>query len=174
MSDDPTAQELKDLLKQDPEGKMLLCQLQADMKLLKDQDGNTLYAGAIDGHKGIDYAFGPGTAAAVTKALEIYGSITAIRRAARIAEVAVESERNTGTGRTNQGIDLVAQTDGYEAGTLEAFLARYKVTANMPEETQSGSAEEQEAWVVMQAIAMGDRENANKTRLTFIDGLSIA
>lgn len=174
MSDEPTAQELKDLLRQDPEGKMLLCQLQADMKLLKDQDGNILYTGAIDGHRGIDYAFGPGTARAVTKALEIYGSITAIRRAARIAEVAVESERNTGTGRTNQGIDLVAQTDGYEAGALEAFLAEYKVTANMPQEIQDGSEEQQEAWVVMQAIAMGDRENANKTRLTFIDGLSIA
>lgn len=51
MDDDPTAQELKDLLLQDPEGKLLLCQLQADMKLLKDSDGNTLYTGAIDGHR---------------------------------------------------------------------------------------------------------------------------
>lgn len=102
MSNDPTAQELKDLMKQDPEGKLLLCQLQADLKLLKDADGNALYTGVIDGHNGIDRAFGPGTARAVTKALEIHGSITAIRRAARLAEVRVEAENNTGTGRTNQ------------------------------------------------------------------------
>jgi len=185
MSDDPTAQELKDLLKQDPEGKLLLCQLQADMKILKDEDGNTLYTGPIDGHKGIDYAFGPGTAGAVTKALEMYGSITAIRRAVRIAEVTKEAEINNSDGRTNQGLDIVAQTEWYESWDFEAFLAEYKVTANMPDSLKikpdmspserDDLQAQQQAWVISQAIAMWDREDANHDRrLTFIDGLANA
>lgn len=63
----------------------------------------------------------------------MYGSITAIRRAARIAEVVKESELNTGSDRTNKGIDIVAQVEGYEAGDLEAFLAEKKCPDNMPE-----------------------------------------
>jgi chromosome segregation ATPase len=94
MSDDPTAQELKDALKKDPEGKKLLSQLEVDLKLLKDEDGNSFYSGDIDGHKGVDYAFGSGVAKGATKALKIHGSLTAIRRAARIAEVTREAEIN--------------------------------------------------------------------------------
>lgn len=44
----------------------------------------------------------------------------------------------------------------------------------MPEAVREGTESEQQAWVIGQAIEMGDRENANKTRLTFIDGLSDA
>ena len=190
---DVTAEAVKEALKNDPEGRQLLCQLQADMRLLTDQDGNALYTGPIDGHRGVDYGFGSGTARAVTAALEMHGSLLGIRRAARLAEVRAEAERNTGEGRTNAGLDLVAQElrrneDGsldagsYEPGALERFLAENRVTADMPDElrTQPDMSEadraellqRQRAWVIEQAIAMGDRENASGTRLTFIDGLA--
>lgn len=172
LGTDATAADVKDALKNDTEGKKLLCQLQADMKLLKDEDGNALYTGTVDGHNGVNRAFGSGTARAVTKALEIHGSLTAIRRAARQAEVVVEAANNNSDGRTNTGLDLVAQSEGYESGTLEAFLAKYKVTDSMPETIKNGTSEEQRAWCIDQAIIMWDRENANKSRITFIDGLS--
>jgi hypothetical protein len=90
-----------------------------------------------------------------------------------MAEVRIEAERNTGEGRTHRGIDLVAlSADEYEAGALERFLAEYTVTSEMPEEILQGTPEEQRAWVIEQAIIMGDRENADGTRTTFIDGLS--
>lgn len=96
---------MKAALEADAEGEKLLCQLQADLKILQDSEGNPFYTSSIDGN------FGPGTTRAVNAALEQYGSLIAIRRAARIEEVRIESETNTGTGRTNRGIDLVAQSE---------------------------------------------------------------
>jgi len=156
---DVTAESIKAALLADPEGRQLICQLQADLQLLTD-------------YRGIDGSFGPGTTRAVEAALAEYGSLLAIRRAARLEEVRLEAENNNSDGRTNRGLDLVAQIEGYEAGALEAFLSEYRVTASMPEEIQNGTLEEQRAWVIGQAIAMGDRENASGTRTTFIDGLA--
>jgi peptidoglycan hydrolase-like protein with peptidoglycan-binding domain len=90
------ADSVKAALEADPEGKKLLCQLQADLKILKNSDGNAYYTSSIDGK------FGPGTTRAVNGAIEQYGSLTAIRRAARLAEVVIEAERNNSDGRTNQ------------------------------------------------------------------------
>ena len=100
---------MKAALNNDPEGRELLCQLQADMRLLKDEEGNALYTGPIDGHRGVNYGFGAGTARAVTTALEMHGSLLGIRRAARLAEVRAEAADNNSEGRTNAGLDLVAQ-----------------------------------------------------------------
>jgi hypothetical protein len=44
----------------------------------------------------------------------------------------------------------------------------------MPEEIKEGTPQEQQAWIIGQAIEMGDRENVDKSRLTLIDGLSQA
>jgi hypothetical protein len=85
---DVTAESIRNALRNDPEGRELLCQLQADLKILTGENGNALYAGAIDG------SFGPGTTRAVEAAIQQYGSLLAIRRAARIQEVTVEAERN--------------------------------------------------------------------------------
>lgn len=45
----------------------------------------------------------------------------------------------------------------------------------MPEAVKEGTESEQQAWIIGQAIEMGDREEEGHTRrLTFIDGLSDA
>jgi len=160
-----TAQSIETAIKADPEARVLTCQLQVDLGLLKREDGTPYYTAGVDG------AWGAGTRGGLTAALEAYGSLTAFRRAARIAEVEQEAEINDGDGRTNRGLDLVAQGADYVPGSLEEFLAEYKVTADMPADI-AADPERAREWIIGQAIAMGDRENASQTRLTFIDGLS--
>jgi peptidoglycan hydrolase-like protein with peptidoglycan-binding domain len=89
------AKSIQAALEADPEGEKLLRQLQEDLKKLT-KDGESFYKLGIDGN------FGPGTRAAVKDALKKYGSLIAISRAARIAEVTYESINNTGSDRTNR------------------------------------------------------------------------
>jgi|GEM_PF-4416391 len=168
IAGETTTEGLKEALKKDPEGKMLMCQLQQDLKLLG------LYKGAIDGNRGINYAFGKGTTEAVTAGLTAHGSVAGIRRAARLAEVAKEAEINKGTDRTNDGIDVVAgveaKNDAGEAyKSLVDFFEQNKV--ELPEGVTKGSPEGK-AFIIKHAIMMGDNEDASGRKTTFIDGLS--